>query len=44
MVFDDTEPVFDESRFQRCDWSEYYPARVKLNRRMHPKFGDNRYQ
>jgi hypothetical protein len=26
MVFDDTEPVFDESRFQKCDWSEYYPG------------------
>ncbi len=22
MVFDDTEPVFDESCFQKCDWSE----------------------
>jgi hypothetical protein len=26
MVFDDTEPVFDESRFQKCDWTEYYPG------------------
>ncbi len=26
MVFDDTEPVFDECRFQKCDWSEYYPG------------------
>ena len=26
MVFDETEPVFDESRFQKCDWSEYYPG------------------
>ena len=26
MVFDDTEPMFDESRFQKCDWSEYYPG------------------
>ena len=25
MVFDDTEPVFDESRFKVCDWSEFYP-------------------
>jgi hypothetical protein len=25
MVFDDTEPVFDESRFKACDWSEFYP-------------------
>ena len=28
MVFDDIKkPVFDESgRFQKCDWSEYYPG------------------
>ncbi len=26
MVFDDTYPMFDESRFQRCDWSEFYPG------------------
>jgi hypothetical protein len=25
MVFDDSEPNFDESCFQRCDWSEYFP-------------------
>jgi hypothetical protein len=25
MVFDDTEPLFDESRFNVCDWSEFYP-------------------
>ena len=25
MVFDDTEPIFDERRFKPCDWSEYYP-------------------
>jgi hypothetical protein len=25
MVFDDSEPVFDESAFQTCDWSEFYP-------------------
>ena len=25
MVFDDTEPVFDESSFCVCDWLEYYP-------------------
>ena len=25
MVFDDTEPDFDERRFKSCDWSEYYP-------------------
>ena len=26
MVFDDTEPVFDESRFTKCDWTEFYPG------------------
>ena len=26
MVFDETEPVFDESCFQKCDWSKYYPG------------------
>jgi hypothetical protein len=26
MVFDETEPLFDESRFQKCDWIEYYPG------------------
>ena len=25
MVFDDTEPVFDENAFTVCDWSEFYP-------------------
>ena len=25
MVFDDTEPVFNESSFKICDWSEFYP-------------------
>jgi len=26
LVFDDTTPYFDESRFTECDWSEYYPG------------------
>jgi len=26
MVFDDTVPVYDESRFLDCDWSEAYPG------------------
>jgi hypothetical protein len=26
LVFDPSEPVFDESRFAKCDWSEYYPG------------------
>jgi hypothetical protein len=26
MVFDDTRPQFDEHRFVKCDWSEYYPG------------------
>ena len=25
MVFDDSELVFDESTFKKCDWSEFYP-------------------
>jgi hypothetical protein len=25
LVFDDTEPDFDGSTFNRCDWSEFYP-------------------
>jgi hypothetical protein len=25
MVFDDSEPVYDESNFKTCDWAEYYP-------------------
>ena len=25
MVFDDSEPVFDEGAFTICDWSEFYP-------------------
>jgi hypothetical protein len=26
MVFDDTIPWFDESRFTKCDWTEFYPG------------------
>ena len=25
MVFDDSEPVFDERALKVCDWSEFYP-------------------
>jgi hypothetical protein len=25
MVFDDSEPVFDDKAFNVCDWSEFYP-------------------
>jgi len=25
LVFDDSEPTFEESNFHVCDWSEYYP-------------------
>ena len=25
MVFDDTEPTFDDNAFKICDWSEFYP-------------------
>jgi Reverse transcriptase (RNA-dependent DNA polymerase) len=30
LVFDNTTPYFDESRFTKCDWSEYYPGAVDL--------------
>ena len=26
MIFDDTTPTFDESRFTKCDWAEFYPG------------------
>ena len=26
MLFDESEPVFDKSRLQKCDLSEYYPG------------------
>jgi hypothetical protein len=26
MVFDDTGPFFDDARFTKCDWSEFYPG------------------
>ena len=26
IVFDDSLPEFDESRFERCDWEEFYPG------------------
>ena len=26
VVFDETEPTFDEGRFTVCDWSEFYPG------------------
>jgi hypothetical protein len=25
MVFDDSEPLYDENSFKICDWAEYYP-------------------
>ena len=38
MVFDDTEPDFDDRRFKDCDWSEYYPDAVEaIPRDMHPQ-------
>jgi hypothetical protein len=40
MVFDDTEPEYDERRFKHCDWSEYYPdAREILPVGMPPQRG-----
>ena len=37
MVFDDQEPEFDEARFQKCDWSEYYPGVSKAIPRNAPE-------
>jgi hypothetical protein len=25
MVFDDMKPIFDETAFHICDWTEFYP-------------------
>jgi hypothetical protein len=30
MVFDDTEPVFDEGRFTKADWAGYYPDAMEI--------------
>ena len=30
MVFDDTEPFFEEQRFVQCDWSEFYPGAAEV--------------
>jgi hypothetical protein len=30
MVFDDQEPVFDETRFTKCDWAEFYPGAAEV--------------
>jgi hypothetical protein len=30
MVFDDSEPVFDESAFKVCHWSEFYPDAAEV--------------
>ena len=37
MLFDDTEPDFDDHRFKDCDWSEYYPDAVEAIPRDMPK-------
>jgi hypothetical protein len=37
MVFDDTEPDFDERRFKVCDWGEYYPGAKEAIPRDMPK-------
>jgi hypothetical protein len=26
LVFDDTEPLFEPTRFRECDWGEFYPG------------------
>jgi hypothetical protein len=30
MVFDNTEPIFDENAFRVCNWSEFYPDVEKV--------------
>ncbi len=37
MVFDNTEPDFDERRFKACDWTEYYPDAKEAMPRDMPK-------
>ena len=37
MVFDPLEPVFDESKFQECDWSEIYPDSAEVVARNIPE-------
>ena len=40
LVFDDTEPVYDERRFAQVDWSEFYPgARESIPTDMPPPRG-----
>jgi hypothetical protein len=42
IVFDDTLPEFDESRFRVCDWAEYYPdARESIPRDMPKAWGNS---
>jgi hypothetical protein len=37
MMFDDTEPEFDDHRFKDSDWSEYYPDVVETISIYRPK-------
>ena len=37
MVFDETEPDFDDCRFKDCDWSEYYPNAAEATPKNMPK-------
>eukprot|EP00536_Pseudo-nitzschia_multiseries_P010395 jgi/Psemu1/203174/e_gw1.316.9.1 len=30
LVFDNTVPSIDESKFQKCDWSEFYPGAAEV--------------
>lgn len=39
MVFDDTEPEIDESRFIKCDWKEFYPEAEEA---IHPNKPESR--
>ena len=41
MVFDDTVPQFDESRFAKYEWAEFYPgAYASQCHLLRPNFGD----
>jgi hypothetical protein len=33
LVFDECEPLWDESRFVKCDWTEFYPGAAEIEPR-----------
>ena len=30
LVFDDRRPIHEESRFEKCDWAEFYPGAKEI--------------